>query len=236
MSYADESFGHDMFAADASRDARATFIRKTYAHVAGSIAVFIALSYLYIQLDLATPALAMLSQTPWSWLIVLGAFMGVSWLAQSWANSNVSPQVQYMGLGLYVFVESLIFIPLLGFAAMVDQNLIWQAGFMTLMIFGGLTAFVMFTGADFSFLRSLLMIGGLVALGLIVLSALGFFSLGIIFISAMIVLMCGFILYDTSNVLHHYRTDQHVAAALALFASIATLFWYVLQLYLATDD
>ena len=46
----------------------------------------------------------------------------------------------------------------------------------------------------------------------------------------MIALACGFILYDTSNVLHHYRIGQHVAASLALFASVALLFWYVLQL------
>jgi FtsH-binding integral membrane protein len=36
--------------------------------------------------------------------------------------------------------------------------------------------------------------------------------------------------------LHHYRTDQHVAAALALFASVALLFWYVLQLFWANRD
>jgi len=49
----------------------------------------------------------------------------------------------------------------------------------------------------------------------------------------MIALACGYILYDTSNILHHYRTDQHVAAALALFASVAVLFWYVIRLLIA---
>jgi FtsH-binding integral membrane protein len=49
----------------------------------------------------------------------------------------------------------------------------------------------------------------------------------------MIVLASGYILYDTSNVLHRYRTDQHVAAALALFASVAILFWYVLRLFMS---
>jgi FtsH-binding integral membrane protein len=46
----------------------------------------------------------------------------------------------------------------------------------------------------------------------------------------MILLASGYILYDTSNVLHHYRTDQYVAASLALFAAVALLFWYVLRL------
>jgi FtsH-binding integral membrane protein len=53
------------------------------------------------------------------------------------------------------------------------------------------------------------------------------------FSAAMIVLACGYILYDTSNVLHHYRTDQYVAAAVALFASVALLFWYVLRIMMA---
>ena len=53
---------------------------------------------------------------------------------------------------------------------------------------------------------------------------------------AMIGFACGYILYDTSNILHHYRTDQHVAASLALFASVALLFWYVLRLLMALSS
>ena len=67
-------------------------------------------------------------------------------------------------------------------------------------------------------------------------SAFGGMHLGTWFIGGMVVLMCGFILYDTSNVLHHFRTDQHVAASLELFASLATLFWYVIQLLIALRD
>jgi FtsH-binding integral membrane protein len=48
----------------------------------------------------------------------------------------------------------------------------------------------------------------------------------------MIAFACGYILYDTSNVMLHYRTTQHVAAALALFASVMLLFWYVLRVLL----
>jgi FtsH-binding integral membrane protein len=43
-------------------------------------------------------------------------------------------------------------------------------------------------------------------------------------------------MYDTSNVLHHYRTDQYVAASLALFASVAMLFFYVLRLVMAFSN
>jgi FtsH-binding integral membrane protein len=43
------------------------------------------------------------------------------------------------------------------------------------------------------------------------------------------------ILYDTSNILHRYRTDQHVAASLSLFASVALLFWYILSIFSSRD-
>ncbi|MFG0297044.1 MAG: Bax inhibitor-1 family protein, partial [Maioricimonas sp. JB045] len=74
------------------------------------------------------------------------------------------------------------------------------------------------------------MLGGFAALALIAVASFTSLTLGTWFVGGIIVLMSGYILYDTSNVLHHYRTDQHVAAALALFASLATLFWYVIQL------
>ena len=56
------------------------------------------------------------------------------------------------------------------------------------------------------------------------------FTLGIMFSYVMVALACGYILYDTSNVMQHYRTSQHVAASLALFASVMLLFWYVLRI------
>ena len=84
---------------------------------------------------------------------------------------------------------------------------------------------------DFSFLRTALVFGAFAAMGFIVAGALIGFNLGMVFVYAMIALSCGYILYDTSNVMICYRIGQHVAAALALFASVALLFWYILQLF-----
>ena len=53
---------------------------------------------------------------------------------------------------------------------------------------------------------------------------------------AMVGLAGGAILYDTSNVLHHYPQDRYVGASLALFASVALMLWYVLRLFMASDD
>ena len=83
------------------------------------------------------------------------------------------------------------------------------------------------------------MVAGFILLAVIVLGILNpalFQGYAIWIVSVFIAFSCGYILYDTSNVLHHYRTDQHAAAAMALFSSVAMLFWYVLQLVMLSRD
>ncbi len=143
--------------------------------------------------------------------------------------------MQYLGLGLYVLAQAIICLPLLYMAQRKDPSIIPAAGIATLGMFGALSAVVFVTRKDFSFLRGILMFGGFAALGLIVCAIVFQFALGPIFMVAMITFACGYILYHTSNVLHHYRIGQHVAASLALFASVALLFWYVLQLFMSRD-
>jgi FtsH-binding integral membrane protein len=139
--------------------------------------------------------------------------------------------MQYLGLSLYVLAEAVLFAPMLYFAGNFGPpNVIASAALITAIIFVGLTGVVMMTGADFSWLRTGLMAAGFATLGVIICGMIFGFSLGIWFSGAMILLAAGYILYDTSNVLHHYRVDQHVAASLALFASVALLFWYVLRI------
>jgi hypothetical protein len=156
-------------------------------------------------------------------------------VADGWARSAISLSKQYMGLGLYVFAQAFIFVPMLFIARRMDPGIIPTAAVATLGLFGALTLVVFVTRKDFSFMRSILMFGGVAAMGLIVCAILFNFSLGPIFTVAMIALACGYILYDTSNVLHHYRIGQHVAASLALFAAVALLFWYILRLFMSRD-
>jgi FtsH-binding integral membrane protein len=158
--------------------------------------------------------------------------MGVSMLAQWWANSQTSKPMQYMGLALYVVAQSIIFVPLLYVSAYYGgADVIVKAGVVTLGLFLGLTAVVFLTRKDFSFLGPILAIGGFVALGFIAAGLLFGFSLGNFFAFAMVAFAGGAILYDTSNILHRYNTNQHVAASLALFASVALLFWYILRIF-----
>ena len=218
-------------AARAVGSERAAFIRRTYGHLAGAILAFVALETLLLHVPGIEQNL-ILPMLRGSWLLVLLAFMVVGWIAQTWAQSDTSRAMQYVGLSLYVVAEAVIFLPLIYLAAyrLQDPNVIPIAGIMTLAMFGGLTMAVFVTGRDFSFLRSALSVGTWIALGLIAAACFFPLNLGTLFCFAMVALMSGYILYYTSNVLYHYRTDQHVAAALALFACIATLFWYILQI------
>lgn len=236
MSYMhDDAVHYDPFAADAAADARAGFIRRTYLHLFGAIIAFMALETVFLTVEPITAT--MLTLVAGNWWIALIAFMGVSWLAHYWASSGASPAVQYAGLGLYTVAEALIFVPLLYFAHAMDQSIIPTAGFLTMLIFGGLTVTVLVTGADFSFLRGALTIASLLMLGVVVASFfISGLSLGMWFSAAMIGLMSGYILYETSNIQHHYRTDQHVAASLALFSSVATLFFYVVRLLMSFSE
>jgi len=230
----------DLFAAAAAADERAGFIIKTYLYLFGAIAALIAIeTVLFTRLgDSVMPVAQAMMGTPISWLIVLGAFMAVSWIANKWAMNSTSSAMQHAGLALYVVFMSIILIPLLCMAQLAtgDSRLIVSAGTTTAGLFAMLTLTVFITRKDFSFMRSFLMFGGLAAMGLIVTAIIFGITLGPIFMYAMIAFMCCYILYDTSNVLHHYRIGQHVAASLALFASVVTLFWYILQLFLSREE
>jgi FtsH-binding integral membrane protein len=178
----------------------------------------------------------------WHWGAVLGAFMVVSWVADYWASHATSRAMQYVGLAIYVVAEALIFVPLLFIVAMVthdilakgghEPHIIRDAAFTTLGIFGALTASVLLSKKDFSWMRSGLAMLGAAATMLVVLSLVFGFNLGIVFSVAMVVLAAGYILYQTSMVLAHYDPRQHVAAALALFSSVALMFWYVIRIFL----
>ncbi|MGK0188006.1 MAG: FtsH-binding integral membrane protein [Verrucomicrobiales bacterium] len=218
--------------------ARSSFYKKTYLHLAGAILAFAAIEAVLLQMPWAR-SLAMTMTSGMMWLVVLGAFMGVSWLADKWASSDTSRGMQYAGLGLYTVAQAVIMMPLILFATMFQEttgkNVIAEAGVVTLGIVAALTFIAFTTKKDFSFLGSFLKIAMFVALGVIVASMLFGFSLGIVFSAIMALVASASVLYTTSNLIHRYHTGQYVAASLALFSGIALLFWYVLQIFMNRD-
>lgn len=216
-------------AASAAPDARAAFIRQTYLHVVGAIVAFAAVEALLLRWPGARELARRMTES-YNWLLVILVFGIVTSFADRWARTTTSAGKVYAGFALFIVAEGLLFLPLmLGVADRAD-DVLPTAALITALMVAGLTAAVFFTGADFSFLRGALIVGGFLSLGLIVASILFGFSLGPLFAFAMVAFASGAILYNTSNILRAYRTDQAVAAALSLFASIALLFWYVLSI------
>ena len=225
---------------------RLRFIRLTYLHLFGAILVFAGLLWAYFHIEplgrLLWPFVKFSLSGRWNWAIVLAAFMAVSWVADYWASHATSKPMQYVGLGVYVLAESIIFVPLLVVVQIKtaeiiakgggDPNILRDAAYVTLAIFAALTASVYFSKKDFSFLRSGLAIASAGALALVALSLIFGFNLGLVFSVAMVLLASGYILYQTSQVFAHYHTESYVAAALALFSSVALMFWYVIRIFM----
>ncbi len=216
--------------AGASVEDRSDFIWKCYAHVVGAILAFAAIeAYFFTSGIAARIAEPMLN----NWLIVLGAFMLAGWGASHVAHRVESKNAQYAAFAAFIVVEALIFAPMLYIASLKSPDIIDSAAGVTILGCVGLIATAMITRKDFSFLRGLLTWMFFLAMAGIIGSLLFGFQLGTWFSVAMIGFAGAAVLYDTSNIMHHYPHDKYVAASMQLFASIALMFWYILRLLMS---
>ncbi|UPS92280.1 MULTISPECIES: Bax inhibitor-1 family protein [unclassified Bizionia] len=216
---------------------RVAFYKKTYAHVAGGVLVFILFEYLLLQSE--TIVEFMLSMLDgYKWLIMLGGFMFVTNYAERMTMKTTDKNTQYLAFALYILAEAFIFVPLIYVAMFYMDSgteMLNQAAIVTLGLFTGLSAVVLVTKKDFSFIKTGLTIGFFIAIGLILAGTLFGFTLGLWFSVAMCLLAGGSILYQTSNMVNKYTTDDYIPAALGLFASLMLLFWYVLSIFMSRD-
>uniref|UniRef100_UPI004049CA7B Bax inhibitor-1/YccA family protein n=1 Tax=Flavobacterium sp. TaxID=239 RepID=UPI004049CA7B len=226
------NFENNVLLSYASAAERATFFRKTYSHVAFAILAFILVEAILLQVVPMDWILMMMSGK-FVWLFILGLF----WLGSTLTDKLVfhpDRNQQYLGLSIYVFLQAIIFLPMISIAMFYSgSEMILQAAIITLFMFSGLTAVVFLSNKDFSFLRTAITVGGFIALGLIVAGAIFGFNLGLWFSVGMVVLASAGILYQTSQIKDQFSTDQYVGAALQLFASIMILFWYVLRILMS---
>ncbi len=237
MSYLVDGY-HGETAAMAPANERLGFIRRTYAHVGAAGFAFVAASAALVSTGLAEQILRdVFLANRLSWLLLMIVFMVGTVAAQYMARSRSSVGTQYAGLALYVGLYTLLFVPILTIASLPkyggSPQLPLQAGIVTLAVFGGLTFAVFTSGKDFSFMGPILMVGSFLALGVVLAAVLFGFSLGLVFLALMVALFAGFIIYDTSNIIHRYGTDEHVAASMALFGSVAMLFYYILSIFMS---
>ena len=217
-----------------STDQRVEFYKKTYLHVALGVLAFIIIEYLFLHSETIIKFTLSLTEGR-MWLLMLGGFMLATSYAEKMAIKSTSKNKQYLGYFIYIVAEAFIFVPILFIAVyyMDGTDILKQATILTLSLFTGLSAVVLLTGKDFSFLRTALTVGGFVAMGLIAAGLIFGFNLGLWFSAGMIILAAISILYQTSNLVHKYRTDQYIAAALGLFASLMLLFWYILRILMS---
>ncbi|MBC3932414.1 MAG: Bax inhibitor-1/YccA family protein [Undibacterium curvum] len=209
---------------------RERFIAKVFNHLGGAILAFTAVEVLIFSSGLSVAINQAMRALPW--IAIMGAFILISWLASRAAHQVESLAAQYAALGVFIVAEAIIFVPLLTIANQVAPGAISNAGLITVLATLGLVGIAYVSRKDFSFLGSILKWGGLLALVTILCGAIFGFELGMFFSIAMIGLAGGAILYDASNIIHHYPEDRYVGAALELFASVAMMFWYVLRLFL----
>jgi len=219
-----------------SVEVRSVFIARTYLHLLGAIFAFVGIEVALFSSGAAAGITQWLLQLPGGWLMVLGGFLVVGWLASRVAHTAESIATQYAALAAYVIAEAIIFVPILYIANTRFPGVTSTAAAATIVAFGGLTAIALVSRRDFSFFRVVLMWGGLGALIAIVAGLIFGFTLGPMFSVLMILLAGAAILYDTSNILLHYPEDRYVGAALELFASIALMFWYMIRLLISLRD
>jgi modulator of FtsH protease len=161
-------------------------------------------------------------------LITLVGYFGLLYLTHKlqnsvWGLAAVFALTGFMGLTLGPIINHYLNMPNGGQVVMMALG-------GTGAIFVGLSAYALTTRKDFSFMGGFLMAGILVAF----LAGLGaiFFSLpGLALgVSAMFVLlMCGLILYETSQIIHGGETN-YILATVTLYVTIYNLFTSLLHL------
>ncbi|HEY4055523.1 MAG TPA: Bax inhibitor-1 family protein [Kofleriaceae bacterium] len=229
---------------------RVAFLRKTYGLLGLALVAWPVLTAIIFKM-VPQVGLTLAQFGQMGWLLILGLFMGVGYIANRMAMSETSRGVQLAGLGLEVGAWSILLQPLLVYLAARDggvriangqlymslsesaNHVLMQSVVVTLAIFVGLTLTVFISKKDFTFLGGFLSMCAFAALGVAVASLLFGFSLGMIYCGLLVLLMGGYILYQTSAILTRFPPQSYVAAALMLFSTVATLFWYVLQMFMS---
>ena len=164
------------YVAQVGAEERSAFLRRVYQHVAGALALFIILEALLQSMPFATTVAERMSG---AWLLVILGFWVVGWISARWTLPGLPLSQQYLGLGLYVVAEAIIFMPMIAYVRLYeDPNVLPTAGILTATLVVGLTMIALDSRTNFSVLRGALFIMMPVAFGLIIASLLFGIGLG----------------------------------------------------------
>ncbi|MEO0481613.1 MAG: Bax inhibitor-1 family protein [Planctomycetota bacterium] len=225
------SMSGQVAAADAPVAERVKFLQRTYSWLLGGVLAFAAILAAWGQSETLQSMTGFIGG---NWIIAMVVIFGVSFFAHAVAEKTPLNMFAY---GAVVLVYGLLIGPIVAIiSAGHGTGIITQASVITAVIFMGLTAYVFISGKDFSFMRGFLTIGlvGLIITGVV--SAFMGGGIGIWYSYVAAALFSGYILYDTSRILHHYPTTAHVSAALVLFVDVVILFKHILIILASNDD
>jgi len=216
-------------AASVSVQDRLVFLKKVYGLLAASLFTATVGAYLGAGplLPVVAPNLFLL------FIVEIGLIFFASFAAKK-------PGLNMVALFSFTTVSGLTLGPVIAFYVIGGRShIIAEAFLLTALIFTALTLYVIFSRKDFSFMSGFLFTGLVIVVVGSLLNAFVFRSpMGQFMISgAVVFLFSGFILYDTSNILRRYSTDQHVSATLALYLDVLNLFVALLSILgLARDE
>lgn len=209
--------------AQAPVDVRLNFIRKTYAVFLASLVV----AMFGCGVGLHFPALR--NVIGGFGFIGFIALFGLLFLAQ--AVGRV-PVLNYLALFAFTGLMGLMLSPLMYLYALHVPGAIPQAAVMTIIIFGTLTGYAFVSRRDFSFLRGMLCVAlvGLILGGIVNVFFFHSSMVGYVFAWISLVVFSGYVLYDTSNIIHRYDERDYCPAAMALFLDFINIFLALLQI------
>lgn len=196
--------------------ARNKVLRQTYILLGMNVLFSALCAYVGMHLNVQLP-----------WFVALIGMFGLSFAIQANRNSGLGIVFLFALTGLLGFYIShaLNVYVSLGMGSVVVKALVGSA-----IIFFGLSAYVLMSGKNFTFLGGFLFVGVLVAF----LAGLGamFFSmpaLSVVVSAAFLLIFSGYVLYDTSNIIHGEETN-YITATLNLFMNIFNIFVSLLNL------
>ena len=210
-------------AAEASVSERLGFIRKVYTLF--FVAILFAIGG--VVLGFNTPSLMVaIARSPWiTLLLLMGGVIGTSMVRHK-------PGINLAAFFGFTTFTGLVISPLLFYVSATNPASILQAGALTVGIFGGLTAYVFVSKKDFSFLRGMVWVGLIVVVlgGLLNMLIIGSSGLSFALAAAALILFSGFVLYDTSNIIRRYPTNEYVAGAMDLYLDAFNIFLALIRL------
>ena len=212
-------------AASVSTTDRLTFIKKVYSLLAMSMGTASVGAYLG-----SGPLLLLVAPNMMLFFILQFALI----IFASFASRR--PGLNMVALFSFTTVSGLTLGPLL---YQVGPSIAAEAFALTAITFAGLSLYVVYSRKDFSFMSGFLMTGLIVLVvgGLLNMFFIQSGMMHFVMSGASVLLFSGFILYDTSNILRYYGTDEYVSATLALYLDILNLFIALLSILgIMSDD